>query len=704
VYRSCARFLSPGEYLFAQIFGLGRVSCSVSMASASGLMDQTRGAWDDETLAWLPGMTPDRLSPIRDDPLRGFARGSRHAAALGPLADVPWFPAVGDGACSNLGCGATDPRRLALMIGTSGALRVVARRGERPPVPGGLWRYQADADRFLVGGALSNGGNVWAWLNETLNLPRAAADAAADEDALAVLPPDGHGLTVLPFLHGERAPGWHDDARAVIAGLSAATTPVEIARAHLEAVAYRFAAIRERLRAVAPSGEIIGTGAGLLASPVWAQILADVLGEPIAVSREEQASSRGAALLARERLGRRNVDDEAEAAAVAIDARYEPDARRGAIYAEARARHEALYRRFLGAEGPDVPRRFLTRSLRHRPAQALHQGVRPPQIDIHFTGRFPRRGDVAIAATPVNAEAARSDVPTPDEGERCTGGRCSGVVFPAMSGRASSRGTAAARCGRPLAAHRPARFPVMPSPTTLDRRRRCVFFKSRARLVPAAAGNTTRSVRRSLLTRSGDAGTLSDVSGRHRRTRRSVRWRRYPAPPRDPRLAVDLFENDRGDPGKLLDTVRQRPRMGRDPELGGPGCVDDQACERRQEVRVEAGFGLIQGEEGRGPRRQERGEQTQIAERPVGQLARLERAPDARDLEQHVEARPIRFDHQLAPVERLPHRAKQPIRVADLEIVCSAAARSRPSWSSTGVNTPTCGCRSGASSSVRNWW
>lgn len=329
-FRRCARFVSPGEYFFGRLFGPERAACSVSMASATGLMNQRHAAWDETTLSCLPGLTPDRLSPIRDEAVSGLR--APHAAAVPPLAHVPWFPAVGDGACSNLGCGATGPDRLALMIGTSGALRVVV-GGEAPPVPQGLWRYQAGPERYLLGGALSNGGSVWAWLTSTLRLP---PDADA---ALAALPPDGHGLTVLPFLLGERAPGWRDDARATITGLSAATGPLEIARAHLEAVSYRFAAVRDRLRSVTPEAEIIGTGAGLRASSAWTQILADVLGEPIVVSAEEQASSRGAALLARERLGQGKI----ETASFPTETRCEPDTARTAVYAAARARHEALY-------------------------------------------------------------------------------------------------------------------------------------------------------------------------------------------------------------------------------------------------------------------------------------------------------------------------------------------------------------------------
>ncbi len=336
-FRRSERFLSPGEYLFGRLFGAERVTCSHSMASATGLWDQTAGTWDVATVAQVPGLTPDRLSSVNDAPVAGLLPEWR--AELPEVAEVPWYPFFGDGACSNLGCGATAPGEVALMVGTSGAMRVVAPRasGEMlPPVPDGLWRYAADADRSLLGGALSNGGNVWAWLVATLRMPGLTPEALDVE--LGAQPPDGHGLTVLPFLSGERAPLWRDDATAAIFGLTQATTPLHIARAHLEAVAYRFAAIRERLRAVSPRAQLIGTGAALRHSEAWTAILADVLGEPITLSEEEEASSRGAALLVRERLGY----GPPETAGARLGITFEPDPSKAEVYQAARARHERL--------------------------------------------------------------------------------------------------------------------------------------------------------------------------------------------------------------------------------------------------------------------------------------------------------------------------------------------------------------------------
>ena len=106
------------------------------------------------------------------------------------------------------------------------------------------------------------------------------------EDALAGMEPDSHGLTVLPFLAGERAPGWAGHARATIHGLSLATTPLEILRAGMEAVAYRLALVFELLRPMIPRDpQVVASGGALLHSPAWLQIVTDVLGRPVAVVR-----------------------------------------------------------------------------------------------------------------------------------------------------------------------------------------------------------------------------------------------------------------------------------------------------------------------------------------------------------------------------------------------------------------------------------
>ena len=86
------------------------------------------------------------------------------------LDGIPWFPALGDGACNNVGSGCVSRDRFALMVGTSGAMRAVIEESD-VEIPAGLWCYRVDRKRFVLGGALSNGGSVYAWMRSTLQLP-----------------------------------------------------------------------------------------------------------------------------------------------------------------------------------------------------------------------------------------------------------------------------------------------------------------------------------------------------------------------------------------------------------------------------------------------------------------------------------------------------------------------------------------------------
>jgi len=352
VWRAAARWITIGEYMELRLFGRCHAGCSA--ASWSGLLDRRRVEWDAPLLDFL-GVAADQLSPLADtsEPLSGLAND--FAARWPALRDVPWFPAIGDGAAANIGSGCTGPDRLALTVGTTGAIRVV--QSEVEQVPAGLWCYRVDRRRALLGGATSEGGNVYGWMQDTFKL----GEPDALERALAKLPPDGHGLTVLPFLAGERSPGWAGDVRATITGLGLNTTPIEILQAGLEAVAYRFALIFDSLgtsnqqlsqagvsaaaRSSTPASRIIASGGSLLNSPTWMQIIANTLGHAILASDEPEATSRGAALLALESLG---AIPALEALPATTGAIYEPDIAAHEIYLAAIERQRNLYRQLIG--------------------------------------------------------------------------------------------------------------------------------------------------------------------------------------------------------------------------------------------------------------------------------------------------------------------------------------------------------------------
>ena len=347
VLRNAAGFMSFGEYLHRRL--LGRSVCSLCMASGTGLLVTQSGEWDWGLTRYL-GIRPDQLPALGDlaDAVNGLT--PEYSDRWPALRAIPWFPAIGDGAAANVGSGCADARFVAMTVGTSSALRVITPTAGAVPPPG-LWLYLLDKRRAVLGGALSEGGNLLAWLERALRLD----NLLETERAAAAIPPDSHGLTVLPFLAGERSLGWHGEARATFAGISVHTMPTEMFLASLEALAYRLAAVYERLNTALAAGaggsgqrqtrEVIGSGGSLLGSSLFQQIVADALGVPLHPSLDSEASARGAAVLALEALGYiKNPADVAPRLGPAL----QPDAQRTAVYRAGMLRQEDLYRRLLG--------------------------------------------------------------------------------------------------------------------------------------------------------------------------------------------------------------------------------------------------------------------------------------------------------------------------------------------------------------------
>jgi gluconokinase len=304
VFRSARRFVSFAEFLYGELRG-GDAPMSLSSASATGLLDLSTRTWDAELLEALE-LDPARLPEVSDEPV-----GS-------------WYPALLDGACSNLGVGCRTRGRATLMVGTSAAYRVLYEAGDGVRPRRGLFLYRVAGAQVLEGGALSDGGNLHQWLERTL---------APSDGSVAERPPDAHGLAFLTLLGGERSPGWRLRAEGAIAGLTFATTPLDLRQAALEGVAYRFAEVADLLPGVE---DVVCTGGGLVSSPDWCQVLADVLERPVSLSPVDEASLRGAAVATLERLGER--PDEPAAGRV-----FEPRLDRAEAHRAARERVRRLY-------------------------------------------------------------------------------------------------------------------------------------------------------------------------------------------------------------------------------------------------------------------------------------------------------------------------------------------------------------------------
>ena len=333
VFKRTAKWLSFSDYAALKLFGAAKTS--VSMASGTGIFDIRKNVWDEKLLQFLK-IEKENLPEISvaDE---SFQLNETFRKRWARLENSKWFAAIGDGASNNIGAGCVQKSKAALMIGTSGAMRV-AYEGEPPEqIPNGLWCYRIDRRRIIIGGALSDGGGLYRWLKDTHKINDIDDVVEAE---IGKRQPDSHGLTFLPFVAGERSTGYNENATGAILGLTNATSAIEIVQSALESVAYRFAEIFDQLNDVCKIKEIIASGGALRESPVWTQIIADVLAKDMNLPDTREASSRGAVLLALETIGEINNIKEIE---TPKSREFKFDKQRNAIYKKARKRHEKFY-------------------------------------------------------------------------------------------------------------------------------------------------------------------------------------------------------------------------------------------------------------------------------------------------------------------------------------------------------------------------
>jgi gluconokinase len=335
-----------------------------SVASGTGLLDIHHLEWDAEALR-LAGIVDEQLPQLvaTTTVLPGLTPDA--AAATGLPLGTPVVVGAGDGPLANLGLGAVEPGVAACSIGTSGALRVMVEHPGVDPL-GGVFCYALTEDRWVVGGAINNGGIVLEWAGEAL-----APDLghAPQEDLLALaaqVPAGSGGLIMLPYLLSERAPHWSSLPRGAYIGLTHGHRREHLVRAALEGVCQQMALVLQSMRAAGNEVREVRASGGFARSPLWRQMLADALGLEVRFPAGHEGSSFGAALLGMQALG---IVESVDVAAdlVKIHETVRPDPAAAAVYA-------ALLPLFAELYGALVP----TYTSLRRLAPGLPLGSPPP--------------------------------------------------------------------------------------------------------------------------------------------------------------------------------------------------------------------------------------------------------------------------------------------------------------------------------------
>jgi xylulokinase len=284
--------LLPKDYLGFVL--TGHLATEPSDASGVGCFNLSDRQWDHDILSALnlsPNLFP---SVIQSTDTVGYLTVELAAQTNLPIG-LPIIAGGGDNAAAAIGLGilSTHTTRGSLSLGTSGV--ILAPVPQPTPDPEGRVHLfcHVDGGYHLLGVTLSAAGSI-RWCQDAI-----APEMTAQElsDLAATAPVGSDGLIFLPHLSGERSPYLDPSARGGWIGLSLAHQRSHLIRSVLEGVALSLKAAYEVIQPLASLEELVTTGGGAK-SPVWRQIVADVLQTQLICPAAEEGAAYGAALIA----------------------------------------------------------------------------------------------------------------------------------------------------------------------------------------------------------------------------------------------------------------------------------------------------------------------------------------------------------------------------------------------------------------------
>ena len=317
-----------GEYALDKADGAGTI-----------LFDLAARDWSAEVVAAL-GIDPAWLPPTFEGPAVTGAVTAQAAAATGLREGTPVVAGAGDQAANAVGVGAVTAGVVALSLGTSGVIFATTEAPLRDP------RGQVHAfchgvpDRWHLMTVMLSAAGSLRWFRDAL---APGMDFGELVGAASEVPAGSDGLLFLPYLTGERSPHPDPLARGAFVGLTVGHDRRHLTRAVLEGVAFGLRDGLEQMLATGmPAPAQVRASGGGTASPLWRQILADVLRVEIATVDTTEGAAYGAGLLAAVGAGWYPSVEAAAAALVSATpvATPGPDANR---YAESFERYRGLY-------------------------------------------------------------------------------------------------------------------------------------------------------------------------------------------------------------------------------------------------------------------------------------------------------------------------------------------------------------------------
>jgi xylulokinase len=370
----------------------GRAVIDPAGALAFRLYDPLAGRWSAVACDAI-GIPIERLPEVAPATAVAGPLTPTAAARLGLASGIPVVVGAGDVPASQLGAGATDHGDAHVSLGTAVYFGITSDRPVVDPMGQLGVIGHADPRLWILWLEVATGGGALSWLLRAIgdgSEPSAAALAELGSSVTAVAD-EMDGLLFAPWLSGERVPVFDDRIRGAFVGLGLSHGRAHLVRALMEGVAYQMRWALEYGAAFGvPIGTVRGVGGGFIGTS-WTQIIADILGRPIAcIEHPQDAAAVGAAACALVGIGAQ-PDLRFVRERVRVERVFEPDPAR-------RAGHDAAYDRFRRLYGALSPLSAGSPAIAPDPSAGAANGV---------TDRSDPVGLAAAGSTPV-ATSGRS--------------------------------------------------------------------------------------------------------------------------------------------------------------------------------------------------------------------------------------------------------------------------------------------------------
>ncbi|MER2997903.1 gluconokinase [Pontibacter populi] len=327
LFANATRFVGIKEYVWYKLFGEFVVDHSV--ASATGLFNIFDLNWHNAALE-IAGVSLNQLSEPVPATYSNYNLSPNYREQLNLPENIPFIVGANDGCLANLGANAMDDGHITITIGTSGAVRVMAKQPATDKQQR-IFSYILTPEHYVLGGAVNNGGVVLQWFRDTFYSSETAVAKNHDKDPYALLcneaatvPAGANGLLFLPYLLGERAPVWDASASACFIGMRLGHTRAHFVRALLEGITFNIYSVAKALEQVTGPVTKVYANGGFSRSELWVQLLADVFNKEVHLTETYESSAFGAAIVGLLALGKiQKLEDAAQL--VTITKTYAPE-------------------------------------------------------------------------------------------------------------------------------------------------------------------------------------------------------------------------------------------------------------------------------------------------------------------------------------------------------------------------------------------